>query len=77
MSISSKYQDKNKNINIEKFDPSVDYLMIYLGPAQPFTAQPRSIDIKTDTTVVATLKVKIFLFLCSAVFVFHRYSLIY
>ena len=58
MSISSKYQDKNKNINIEKFDPSVDYLMIYLGPAQPFTAQPRSIDIKTDTTVVATLKVK-------------------
>jgi len=28
----------------------------YTGPAQPFTAQPRSIDIKTDTTVVATLK---------------------
>ena len=66
MSISSKYQDKNKNIIIENFK-DISYiiglfnLMIYLGPAQPFTAQPRSIDIKTDTTVVATLKVKIYL----------------
>jgi WD40 repeat protein len=28
----------------------------YTGPAQPLTAQPRSIDIKSDTTVLATLK---------------------
>jgi len=28
----------------------------YTGPAQPMTAQPRSIDIKADTTAVATLK---------------------
>ena len=32
------------------------------GHAQPLTAQPRSIDIKADTTAVATLKVSFYCF---------------
>ena len=40
----------------------INCLKMLPGPAQPLTAQPRSIDIKADTTAVATLKVSFYCF---------------